>query len=87
MHSTDHAANTTRAAYIIIPGQEALSDGLMEGNPFFVEFTFSIGFVFTGAIIQSFAVDRGLQLGVGQSTQHDFEARWERVEHRYCLAW
>ena len=39
------------------------------------------------SIIQIFVVGRHLHSRIGWSTQPDFEARWERVEHTYLSNW
>ena len=41
--------------------------------------------VFDGDITQAFDAGRYLASSIGRSTQHDFEARWQRVEHMHCI--
>ena len=75
MHSKVDFASTTKASHVIVTGREATSDGvnsLMARTDCREHFFDSI---------EMFDVHRSRRIGIGRAPQHDFEGRWQRVEH------
>ena len=85
-HSTAGFSNTTQAPTTTWTGREATTDGiiLLSGRHAFQD---SIECFLIGGIAQTFDGVRFCDASFGRSTQRDFEARWQRVEHYNYLTW